>query len=218
VILAAAVGVGLALLALPTVAEQLAVSLISPEPKAYWYLSRASAFVAFGLLWISMLSGMIVTNRMAGLWPGGPTALDLHGHASLLGLGAAAFHAFVLMGDRYINYSLREILVPFASHAYRPVWVGIGQVAIYLLALVTLSFYARRRLGNIGWRVIHAVSFLTFALALAHGIASGTDSGSQTAVVAYWISGGSLLVFFLYRVILALGPASHRPAGARTGA
>lgn len=43
---------------LPGVSE----SLLGDKPKAYWYLSRASAFV---LLWMSMLSGVLISNKLA---------------------------------------------------------------------------------------------------------------------------------------------------------
>src|SRR6266540_1369678 len=51
-----------------------------------WYLSRASAFVAYILLWLSMALGLSITNRMARVSPGGPIVGDLHEHASLLGV------------------------------------------------------------------------------------------------------------------------------------
>ena len=35
------------------------------EPKAYWYLSRSSAIVAYILLWISMVLGLAITNKLA---------------------------------------------------------------------------------------------------------------------------------------------------------
>src|SRR5690349_14593712 len=96
-------------------------------PQSAWYLSRASAFVAYVLLWWSMVLGLSITNRLARVWPGGPTAGDLHEHASLLGLGFALLHALVLLADQYIGYTLPQILIPFAS-SYLPLWVGFGQI------------------------------------------------------------------------------------------
>ena len=49
-------------------------SLAGSDPTAFWYLSRATAFVGFGLLWLSMASGLAITNKLARLWPGGPAA------------------------------------------------------------------------------------------------------------------------------------------------
>ncbi len=201
-LLAVTLGAFAAAIVLPNWLPGLSQSLLGSEPKAYWYLSRASAMVAYGLLWLSMAFGLIITNRLARLWPGGPIAFDLHQFASLMGLAFALFHALILMGDKYINYDLAQVLVPFNSAGYKPVWVGLGQIGFYLLAIVGLSFYVRKRLGNRAWRLIHYLSFLTFALALLHGIFAGTDNTVLAIRVFYWVTGASLLFLLVYRVLI----------------
>jgi predicted ferric reductase len=201
-LLAVTLGALAAAIVLPNWLPGLSQSLLGSEPKAYWYLSRASAMVAYGLLWLSMALGLIITNRLARLWPGGPLAFDLHQFASLMGLAFALFHALILMGDKYINYNLAQVLVPFNSAGYKPVWVGLGQIGFYLLAIVGLSFYVRKRLGNRTWRLIHYLSFLTFALALLHGIFAGTDSTVAAIQIFYWATGASLLFLLVYRILI----------------
>ena len=191
-------------------------SLSGPTPHAFWYLARSSAFAAYGLLWISMATGLLLTNRLARLWPGGPTAFDLHQYTSLLGLACALFHAGILLGDGYLNYTLGQILVPFASTPYRPLWVGLGQVAVYALGLVSLSFYARGRLGPRAWRWVHAVSFAAFGLAMLHGLFSGTDSGLPLIRSFYWATGGSVLFLTCYRILFRL-PAAISAVATRPG-
>ena len=184
-----------------------------------WYLSRASAFVAYVLLWWSMIVGLSITNRLARLWPGGPAAADLHEHASLLGLGFALLHALVLLGDSYIGYTLPQILIPFASSSYQPIWVGLGQVGLYLMALITFSFYTRRWIGARAWRTIHYLSFAVFALALLHGLFSGTDSSLPWALWMYMSTGASVLAMTAYRKVVRRGtnPSPARLARARQG-
>ncbi len=217
-LLAVVVGSLVAVYVLPEWLPGLKASLFEPSPKAYWYLSRASAVVAYILLWISMVFGVAISNRLARLWPGGPTAYDIHQHASLLGLAAALFHGLILVGDQYTQFGLIQILLPFATASYRPLWVGLGQVALYGLAAVDLSFYVRRGMGHRSWRLIHYVSYAVFALGLIHGLMSGTDAGTGWAQILYWLSGGSLLFLTIYRAITArglLGPsasAAARPA------
>jgi len=202
-LLAAAVGAFAAAVVLPNWLSGLSQSLLGTEPKAYWYLSRASALVAYVLLWLSMASGLIITNKLARVWPGGPTAFDLHQFTSLIGLAFALFHALILMGDKYINYNLAQVLVPFNSTGYKPVWVGLGQIGFYLFAIVGLSFYVRKRLGHRTWRLIHFLSFLTFALALAHGIFAGTDTTVEAVRVFYWGTGVALVFLTVYRILVA---------------
>jgi predicted ferric reductase len=212
VLVAVGAGVFAAVVALPTWLPGLSASLLDAEPKAYWYLSRSSALVAYGLLWLSMIFGLLMSSRTARAWPGGPAAFDLHQHASLLGLALALFHALILMGDRYIQADLRQVLVPFAYAGYEPLWVGLGQVGIYLMALIGLSFYIKGQIGRAAWRAIHFISFLMFGLALAHGIWSGSDSAQAWAQGLYWFTGGSVLFLTAYRALVARRARAGQPS------
>jgi len=206
----------LALVVLPIWVPVLSSSLNEATPRGYWYLSRASALVAYGMLWMSMVLGLLMTNKMARVWPGGPTAFDLHEHTSLLGLGFALFHVLVLLGDHYINYSAGDLLVPFASANYRPFWVGLGQIGIYLLAALIVSFPLRRRIGTRTWRAIHFISFAVFALALGHGFFSGTDSLDGWARGMYLFTGGSVLFLTIYRALVRQAAPRKATAAHRT--
>jgi predicted ferric reductase len=197
-------GVLAAVLILPGWLPGLAGSLSGTEPKAFWYLSRASALVALGLLSAAMMLGVGITNRMARLWPGAPAACALHEYLSVLGLGFAAFHGLILLGDHYSNFSLVQILVPFATSSYHPLWVGLGQLAFYAWALLVASFYIRRRMGPRTWRLLHYVSFLVYLGAIFHGLTSGSDSALGWVQGYYWLTGGSFLFVFTYRVVNTL--------------
>jgi predicted ferric reductase len=186
----------------PTYLPDLTHSLLGPEPKAYWYLSRSSAVVSYVLLWASMIFGLLITTRTARAWPGGPAAFDLHQHTSLLALALALFHALILLGDRYIGYTLGTIAVPFAGVDYKPLEVGLGQIGFYAMAVIGLSFYAKNALTQRGWRLIHFLSFATFLLALAHGIQAGTDTASTGMTLLYWVSGASVLLLSVFRALL----------------
>ena len=197
------VGVLAAMAVLPLWLPGLNAATTGVQPKVFWYISRSSAFVAFVLLWASMAFGLGISNRLGRVWPGAPASFELHQLTGLLGLGFALVHALALLGDHYIGYSLDQVLVPFASSAYRPLWVGFGQIALYGTILVGLTFYVRKYIGQRAWRVIHFLSYAVFALALLHGITSGTDSGEPWAVWIYWISAGTLLFLTIYRVLAA---------------
>jgi predicted ferric reductase len=203
--LAILVGTLLSAVVLPNWLPGLTSSVLGDSPKMFWYLSRGSAMVGFCLLWMSMALGLVITNRIARIWPGGPAAFDLHQYVSLLGLGFGLFHALILLGDRFINETLLQVLVPFANQSYRPVWVGLGQVAFYTWVLLVGSFYIRKQIGGKTWRWVHFAGFLTFALVLVHGILSGTDSHTVWAGVMYWFAGGSLLLLLFYRIMVTVG-------------
>jgi predicted ferric reductase len=205
--LAIIAGTLLAAQILPAWLPQLSTSLLGAEPKAYWFMSRGSAIVGFILLWMSMALGLVITNKIARVWPGGPTAFELHEYVSLLGMGFVLFHGLILMGDHYINYNLAQVLLPFASQNYRPFWVGLGQLGLYTWVVVNGSFYIRRKIGTRTWRLIHFVSFATFAMAMVHGLASGSDSNTVWGMTMYWITGGSLLFLIMYRILVRGGNA-----------
>ncbi|MEA4909485.1 MAG: hypothetical protein VB089_17830 [Anaerolineaceae bacterium] len=113
-------GTALSLLVLPGWLTGLARSLQGEQPTVFWLLSRASALVSFGLLWLSMALGLLITGKTARLWPGSATTFDLHEHTSLLGLIFGLLHALLLLGDQYIHFDAVQIVLPFASLVHNP--------------------------------------------------------------------------------------------------
>lgn len=222
ILLALGVGTLLGALVLPSWLPHLATSLFGPDPKAFWYLSRGSAFVAMSLLWLSMALGLLITNKMSRIWPGAPPAFAIHEYVSLLGLAFAMFHAIILVGDRFIGFTLAQIAIPFAS-SYLPLSVGLGQIGFYAMLIVTFSFYVRQRLGYKAWRLIHYAGFVVYVIALFHGLASGTDSALPWAQNYYWFTAGSLLFLLMVRIVSRPGGASSsrapamQPGGGRPG-
>jgi len=200
-------GVAVAVLVLPHWAPALARSLEGGEPTAYWYLSRASGLVAYALVWLSMMAGLSMTNRWARIWPGGPLVFDLHQHTAVVGLAFALFHAMVLLGDRYLDASAGQLVVPFAVPNERAAWIGLGQIALWALVPVALSFYVRKRIGQRTWRLIHFASFSVFTLALAHGVLAGTDTQVAWVRAAYVATGGAVLLAAGRRLATAKRPA-----------
>ena len=156
-----------------------------------------------------MPAGLGITSKLGRVWPGLPRSFELHRYASLLGLGFAMIHVFVLLGDQYSNYSLAQLLVPFMGDNYRPEWVGFGQLWFYLVLVVWFSFYIRDRIGVYAWRLTHMLSSALFLMTLVHGVQSGTDSGSIFATLLYWGSAVSVLVGSVYRAM------AHRGASAK---
>ncbi|RJP56037.1 MAG: hypothetical protein C4557_00300 [Anaerolineaceae bacterium] len=198
---ASTMGLLAAVLLLPFFLPNMAFSLGGESPKAYWYLSRATAFVSLSLLWLSMAMGLGITNKMARSWPGMSATFAIHEYVSLLGLAFAGFHALVLLGDHYINFSLLQLFVPFSTADYRPFWVGVGQVGFYLWLIIAVSFYVRPMIGQKFWRLLHYLSFGMYFIGIFHAIFSGTDTGMSWAQTYYWFSAGSLLFLFFIRIV-----------------
>jgi predicted ferric reductase len=195
-----AVGAAAALVVLPAVGPSLAASLTDPQPRVWWYLARTSGLASYALLAASMLLGVLLSTRFAKAWPGSAAAFTLHEHTSVVGLSLALFHGLVLLGDRHTSFTLAEVLLPFSA-AYRPLAVGLGQLALYAMVLLVASFHVKKRIGQRAWRAIHFGSFLLFALALLHGLAAGTDRGWMLAGIA---PAALVLFFAIYRGLAAV--------------
>jgi hypothetical protein len=159
--------------------------------KTYWFISRSSGVVAYvlitaGVLWGLMQSGNLFRNHVSPL-----VTFGMHSFLSWLGLGFAALHAIILIGDGYIEIDLTRVFLPFVAE-YRPIPVGLGIIGFYLMLLLTLSFYARSYLGHKSFRLLHYGSFIAFVMVTLHSLYAGTDSrplwllytGSLAAVIA----------------------------------
>ena len=205
-ILPAGVGVGLifVFLLLPKIIPGLAASIIGAAPKAFWYLSRASAICSYLILWVSMMLGLAMTNRLAAKGTTRAAIFEIHKFTSIMGLFFALFHALILTGDQFLHPGILNVLIPFALSSYRFFWVGLGQVAFYLWFILVASFYVRRQITKKGWRFIHFASFATFLLALFHGITSGTDAGILSMQGVYLASGGLFIFLTICRIFSAL--------------
>jgi len=140
-------GVALGLVLLPGLLPGYFQSLSSTQPKVFWYLARSSAIVAYFLLWLTMVFGVGVTNKLSTRWPGLARTNELHQYVSILGIAFGLFHGLILLGDQYMNFSWWQILVPFSTSSYRPLAVGLGQLAFYSWVVILISFYVRRKIG-----------------------------------------------------------------------
>lgn len=178
----------------------------------WWYLGRASGFVAFGLLLASVLLGLGISSRVFDGLLMRPWVFDMHQFLSIFVLAAMLFHALILLPDPYAHFSLIELMVPFASR-YRPVAVGLGAIVLYGSIIVTLSSYAKQWIGQRGWRLLHYASFALFAGALVHGVLAGADSHQAWAQVAYLVGGLAVVFFTFFRILAARSIARPKPAG-----
>ena len=183
----------------------------SDSVQALWYVTRAAGLVAYILLWLSTAWGLVIPSKFFDPWLPGALAYDLHEFLSLLSIGFVALHILVLLGDRYLSFSVAAILVPFAA-PYRPVWVGVGVIGMYLTLLVSVTFYVRRHIGVAAFRAIHLASFGAYVAAVLHGLMAGTDS--PLAVTRLMYVGTSLVVVFLtvyWIMLLALKRLAPAP-------
>jgi len=213
-----AVVVGLVLGATaPTALRRLgAVAALQPGMLA-WYAVRAFGFLAYFVLAASVLYGLLLSTKILDAIAHRPVSFALHKDLSIVGLILAGLHGVILLADSSFDFTPRAILVPFAS-PYSPVTVGIGQLTFYASLVILLSFYVRRRIGQRTWRLLHYVTFLSFAGASYHGIASGSDSGSFWAFWVYLTPITAMIFLTTYRLVVGISNRLRRPGAVPAGA
>jgi len=154
------------------------MTLASAGPSAYWYLTRSSGAVAMLLLSGAVALGVLDVQRVStARWP--RFVLDsLHRNVSLLAVAFLGVHILTSVLDSFAHISLLDALIPFAG-SYRPFWLGLGALAFDLLLAVTVTSLLRQRMGYRSWRAVHGLTYLSWPVALLHGLGTGSDVKSS---------------------------------------
>jgi methionine sulfoxide reductase heme-binding subunit len=144
---------------------------------AYWALGRGTGIVALVLFTISLVLGIVARSgrRVSGL--SRFSISDLHRTAALTGTGLVAAHVGSLFLDPYAQLKLVDLVFPFLA-AYRPLWLGLGTLALDLLGVITVVSLLRHRVGPKSFKAVHWATYLLWPTALLHALGSGTDAGT----------------------------------------
>jgi len=175
------------------------VSLVG-DTQWSWYLVRSAGMSAYTLLAASMLWGLFLSSRVLKDWSPGPLTMLLHATTSWLAVVLSAAHALLLMFDSFYSYTLANIFIPFTG-PYRPLAVGLGVVAFWLVLAITVSFSMRKLIGRRTWLWLHYTSYAAFGLITVHALAAGTDaaqSGIRIILVGFV---AIVAVLFSWRVL-----------------
>lgn len=180
----------------------------------FWILARTAGLTAYVLLTASMVAGLTLKSRILGRAVRPAAVTDVHRSLALAGLGALALHGGALVLDASVEVTPLALLVPGLVD-YRTLWVSVGVVAGELMALVTASFWVRKRIGSRVWRKLHWLSYAAFVLATAHGLMAGSDSGKPWAIGIYAGALGAVALGTAWRGLAATSSGA-RPTR-RTG-
>ncbi|HAJ36403.1 MAG TPA: hypothetical protein DCL15_11990, partial [Chloroflexi bacterium] len=175
---------------------------VAEGTKAYWYLARAGGLIAYLLLWAATLWGVMMSGKTLKGRVDAALLYAMHEFLPILAMIFAVFHAVILLGDAYIRFDLFDLLIPFQA-PYRPVWTGLGTLSLYLSLALIASFYVRSIISRRVWRLFHYTTYLAFILALVHGVMAGTDASQPVVQWLYVLTGQTLLLATLHRVLMA---------------
>ena len=152
-----------------------------------WMTARGAGLAALVLLISTALGALGSPNRTTTRHR--MLLQYVHRSAGALGLGVLVLHVVTIMADSYANVSVTGAIIPFTA-SYRATWVGLGTITMYLLVLVAGFGFARGRMaasvtGARIWRSTHALAYLAWVTAIAHGYLSGTDSSVPWVIALY---------------------------------
>lgn len=164
-----------------------------------WFANRSTGVVLVVLLTMSTAMGVFSTARASNTrWPRFATQA-LHRNVSLLTTAMLVVHVATAVIDTFVDIRWYDALVPFLG-SYSRLWLGVGAIASDLLIAVVLTSLVRQRLNHRRWRLIHLLSYLGWALGVAHGIGIGTDSGTVWGLTVSVLSVSVVAAFAVLRV------------------
>ncbi len=184
----------------------------SATPHLFWITSRAAGIVSLVLASLAVSMGLLMSLKF--MRRRNPDLLVLHEVLSLGTLVALVVHGLALLGDSFLHPSLADIAIPFVS-GYRTVWTSLGIIGGWGLALLGLSYYARRRIGVGRWRKLHRFTALAWIAGMVHTLGEGTDAGQIWFLALLAIVAAPALALLLVRHLT--DPAPKRTAAGGPG-
>jgi predicted ferric reductase len=167
-----------------------------------WIVARTGGFMAYVLLTLAVALGLALSTQLQSpsRWPR-LINNEMHNFVTLLATVFTVIHILAVWIDPFTKFGLNEILLPLVSH-YRPVWMALGIIALYLGIAIGISTWIRPAIGYAWWRRLHILTLLIFALVSVHGIATGSDTQTWWSIYLYIICialvGGLLLRRLLF--------------------
>ena len=140
-----------------------------------WFATRGAGVVSLLLFTAVACLGILTVVRWQSPSWSRFLSRDLHRNLALLSVAFLAVHIVTAVADPFTSLGITAALVPFAS-SYRPVWVGLGVIALDLLLAIVVTSLVRNAMGQRAWRTVHWLAYAAWPLTLLHGVGSGTDS------------------------------------------
>lgn len=141
---------------------------------ALWYLGRG--FGVSALVIFSLVTALGLLVRSGRPLPGLPrfAVTSIHRSLSLAGLALLGVHILSLLADPYAQLRVTDVLLPFLGRR-RPMWLGLGTLALDLVVVLVVSSLLRDRIGLRAWRALHWLAYACWPVAILHAVGTGTD-------------------------------------------
>ncbi len=134
-------------------------------------LSSYAGLCAMVLLTINILLGLLISVRYSPVrsWPHRRISVfDIHNWTAYIALTLVGLHPTILLFSATANFKWFDILWPLRSPGQR-LYNCFGACAFYLLLVVVITSYFRRRIGRPLWKALHYIAYGVAALVYVHG-------------------------------------------------
>jgi len=164
-----------------------------------WYAARAGGVVAYVLLSTSVAVGIALAGRAR--LPGLPrfAVEDVHRFLGLLAGTFVGIHVAGIALDATVPFSLSQLVVPFTA-SYRPLWTGMGIVALELLVALAITNRLRRRIPYGFWRRAHMLNLVVWLAATGHGVMTGSDRDQAWLLAVYSVAAVTIAGALAFRI------------------
>jgi methionine sulfoxide reductase heme-binding subunit len=150
------------------------ILLAASSPSPLWYATRSSGVVALVLLTAVLVLGIAITARLELPSRWRFVVHGLHRNLSLVAVVFLALHVVTAVLDPYARLTWTDALVPFLS-SYRPFYLGLGVLAMELLAAVAVTGLTQRWIGRRLFRLVHWAAYASWPISVVHSLGTGSD-------------------------------------------
>lgn len=188
----------------PTVAEKISDQMSESWP---WYVARGSGILAAVSLILLMISGIGQITGFTFKFLEPLSAWASHRALGLVFGISVLLHMFVLLFDKFLKFSIFDVLIPFYSN-FKPVKVGgvtfgslylaLGIIALYITAAIVITSLLWINKKKRTWKVTHILSYVVMAFVFLHALIIGTDLNSGVLKII-WIA---ISIFVLLLTVL----------------
>jgi sulfoxide reductase heme-binding subunit YedZ len=153
----------------------LLLAAAASNPSWFWYATRGLGASTLLVLTATVVLGILTATHWSGERTPGFVAVDLHRNLSLVAMCLLLAHMVTTVLDPFAHISLRDVLIPVGA-AYRPIWLGLGVTAFWVLVGVAVTSLLRGRIGLRAWQIIHWAAYASWPLAFIHALGTGSDA------------------------------------------
>jgi hypothetical protein len=202
--------VTVALLTTSVLSAVWAGAMLTPVGRiAYVYLFAYSEFymgvLSLVSLSVTVMMGLVATDRMVLSVRQRVLMQSAHRTTGIIAIAALGIHVMTKLSMARIG--VIDLFIPFIAKN-QTVYIGLGTLAGYFMVSVVWTGIVRARFAGRGkpwlWRSLHSLAYLSWPIALVHGLSAGRAAASWV-IASYVVCVVFVLGALVVRLSMSLG-------------